>query len=94
VQIYEFQEALLHAKTAMIDGVWSTVGSSNLDWRSFSDNDEVNAIVLGHEFAMQMQAEFEQDLASSRAIDPKQWKRRSPLLRVKEGFATLWQRLL
>lgn len=94
VQIYEFQEALLHAKTAMIDGVWSTVGSSNLDWRSFSDNDEVNAIVLGHEFAMQMQAEFERDLTSSRAIDPKQWKRRSPLLRVKEGFATLWQRLL
>ncbi len=94
VQIYEFQDALLHAKTAVIDGVWSTVGSSNLDWRSFSDNDEVNAIVLGHDFAMRMVKDFEQDLAASRRIDPKQWKRRSPLLRLQEAFATLWQRLL
>jgi cardiolipin synthase A/B len=94
VQIYEFQDALLHAKTAMIDGVWSTVGSSNLDWRSFSDNDEVNAVVLGKEFAMQMQAEFERDLAASNAIDPERWKWRSPILRAKETFARLWERLL
>jgi cardiolipin synthase A/B len=94
VKIYEFQDALLHAKTAVIDGVWSTVGSSNLDWRSFSDNDEVNAIVLGHDFAMNMLKGFERDLESSRAIEPKRWKRRSPVLRVKESFATLWQRLL
>jgi cardiolipin synthase len=94
VQIYEFQDALLHAKTAVIDGVWSTVGSSNLDWRSFSDNDEVNAIVLGPAFAQHMLERFESDLAASRAIEPRKWKRRSPLLRAKETFATLWQRLL
>jgi cardiolipin synthase len=94
VRIFEFQEALLHAKTAVIDEVWSTVGSSNLDWRSFSDNDEVNAIVLGHDFAMNMLAGFERDLAASREVTPARWKRRGPLPRIKESFARLWERLL
>ena len=47
VIIFERRDALLHAKTAVIDGVWSTVGSTNLDWRSFLHNQEVNAVVLG-----------------------------------------------
>jgi phosphatidylserine/phosphatidylglycerophosphate/cardiolipin synthase-like enzyme len=51
VRIYERRGALLHSKTALIDGVWSCVGSTNLDWRSFLDNDEINAVVLGREFA-------------------------------------------
>jgi cardiolipin synthase A/B len=51
VEIHERQGAVMHAKTAVIDGVWSTIGSSNLDWRSFLHNDEINAVVLGGEFA-------------------------------------------
>ena len=94
VKIYERQNVLLHSKTAVIDGVWSTVGSTNLDWRSFADNDEVNAVVLGREFAMQMLEVFEEDAAASTQIDPKRWKWRSPLARVKEIYASLWQRLL
>ncbi len=94
VQIYEHMEALLHSKTAVIDGVWSTVGSSNLDWRSFSDNDEVNAVVLGRDFGQQMLDTFQRDLEASRAIDPAQWQRRSPVLRMKEGFARIWERFL
>jgi cardiolipin synthase len=94
VKLYERQDALLHAKTAVIDEVWSTIGSSNLDWRSFSDNDEVNAVVLGHEFAKQMLAEFARDREASQEITLKGWKRRSLLLRLKESFASLWQRLL
>ena len=49
----------------MIDGVWSTVGSANLDWRSFAHNDELNAVVLGPEFGEQMEAMFQKDLANS-----------------------------
>ena len=41
---------MLHAKTAVIDGVFSTVGSSNLDWRSFTANNEINAVILGDDF--------------------------------------------
>jgi len=62
VKIYERTGALLHSKTAVIDGVWSTVGSTNLDWRSFLDNDEINAVILGREFAQQMQTQFARDL--------------------------------
>jgi cardiolipin synthase len=94
VKIYERQGALLHAKTALIDGVWSSVGSTNLDWRSFLDNDEVNAVILGQPFAAQMQAMFSKDIEASRAIDRAQWARRSPLLRLQEWGARLWQRLL
>ena len=94
VQIFERAGALLHAKTAVIDGVWSTVGSTNLDWRSFMDNDEVNAVILGRGFAQQMQVMFDQDLAASRAIELKAWQARPYSLRVREWMASLWSRLL
>lgn len=94
VKIYERRDALLHSKTAIIDGVWSCVGSSNLDWRSFLDNDEVNAVVLGREFARQMQDMFAQDIDASKNIDLETWERRSFLLRLKEWGSSLLQRLL
>ena len=92
VKVYERRDALLHAKTALVDGVWSTIGSTNLDWRSFLHNDEVNAVILGQEFGAQMQAMFEKDLASSNAITLEQWKQRSIAVRLKEMAARLWQR--
>jgi cardiolipin synthase len=94
VRIYERRAALLHSKTAMIDGVWSCVGSSNLDWRSFLDNDEVNAVVLGRAFAEQMEIMFAKDLAQSDPIVLEVWEHRSLILRFKEWGARLWQRLL
>jgi cardiolipin synthase A/B len=94
VRIYERRGAVLHAKTALIDGVWSCVGSTNLDWRSFLDNDEVNAVILGREFAQQMQTMFSKDLEASEAIDLERWERRSLILRFKEWGSRLWQRLL
>ena len=94
VKIFERRDALLHAKTALIDGVWSTIGSTNLDWRSFLHNDEVNAVILGQEFGAQMQAMFEKDLANSNAITLEQWNRRPLGMRLKESAARLWQRLL
>ena len=91
VKIYERQEALLHAKTAVIDGVWSTVGSSNLDWRSFLHNAELNAVILGTDFGAKMRAAFERDLAASDAITLEAWEHRPLGARVKEMFARLWE---
>jgi cardiolipin synthase len=91
IKIYERQNAMLHAKTALIDGVWSTVGSTNLDWRSFLHNQEVNAVVLGDDFGQRMRAAFEADVAASTPILLAEWDRRSPVQRMKEGFARLWQ---
>jgi cardiolipin synthase len=94
VRIYERSGALLHSKTAAIDGVWSCVGSTNLDWRSFLDNDEINAVVLGREFAAQMHAMFAGDLAASEEIEAFAWEHRSLLLRIREWFGSLVQRWL
>ncbi len=91
VKIYELSGAILHSKTALIDGVWATVVSTNLDWRSFLHNQELNAVVLGPEFGGQLQAMFDKDLAASQAITLEQWQRRSLDLRLKESFARLWQ---
>ena len=91
VKIYERRDALLHAKTALIDGVWSTIGSTNLDWRSFLHNDEVNAVILGQEFGAQMQAMFDADLAASDPITLEAWKQRPLDSRVKEAAARMWE---
>ena len=94
VRIYERNGALLHSKTAVIDGVWSTVGSTNLDWRSFMDNDEINAVILGRDFAAQMTTMFGQDMAASQVIELQTWEQRPLQFKVKEWLAQLWGRWL
>ena len=91
VKIHERQGVILHSKTALIDGVWATVGSTNLDWRSFLHNYELNAVVLGPEFGEQVQTMFDKDLAASDAITLERWQRRSLDLRLKELFARVWE---
>jgi cardiolipin synthase A/B len=90
VKIYERRDVILHSKTALIDGVWATVGSTNLDWRSFLHNHELNAVVLGDEFGRQVKAMFDKDLAASDAITLEQWERRPLHMRAKESLARLW----
>lgn len=94
VKIYERQDAVLHAKTALVDGIWSTIGSTNLDWRSFVHNQEINAVMLGQEFGAQMQMMFDNDLKSSRRITLVEWGSRPVLARVKESLARMWARWL
>jgi cardiolipin synthase len=89
VKIYELRGAVMHAKTACIDGVWSTIGSTNLDWRSFLHNDEINAVILGRGFAAQMDAMFARDLTESDAIALDSWQHRSWMLRLKERMARI-----
>jgi cardiolipin synthase A/B len=89
VHIYERRGAVMHAKTACIDGVWSTVGSTNMDWRSFLHNDEINAVIVGRGFAAQMETMFADDIAESNAISLEQWKHRSWLSRLKERAARI-----
>ncbi|QHE89055.1 cardiolipin synthase [Hydrogenophaga sp. BPS33] len=91
VKIYERQGVILHTKAGLIDGVWSTIGSTNLDWRSFLHNYEVNAVVLGTEFGDQLQKLFNADLAESKQITLHEWTRRGLLLRAKELFARAWE---
>jgi cardiolipin synthase len=87
VKIYLWRGEMLHAKTATIDGVWSTVGSSNLDWWSIARNDEINTVVLSVRFGQQMNASFTRDLQDSQQLDPAQWQQRSVLERIEEVIA-------
>ena len=91
VKIFERRGVILHSKTALIDGVWSTVGSTNLDWRSFLHNHELNAVVLGVEFGAQLQAMFASDLAASDLVTLDAWQRRPLDLRFKEWLARAWE---
>jgi cardiolipin synthase A/B len=91
VRIHERRDALLHSKTAVIDGVWSTVGSTNLDWRSFLHNQELNAVVLGQDFGTQMRAVFKRDLALSEEVTLAEWRRRGVDARFKELLGRMWE---
>lgn len=93
VQLCELQGAVLHAKTVVIDGVLSSVGSSNLDWRSFAGNNEVNALVFGEDFALRMQAMFESDLRACAPVTLTAWRQRPVWQRAKEAAAGLLERL-
>lgn len=93
VKIAELQDAVLHAKTAVIDGTVSTVGSSNLDWRSLASNDEVNAVVIGEDFGDAMTQMFRRDLTASNVITAQAWAQRSLWQRAKESMASLFDRL-
>ena len=94
VQIHEMAHATMHAKTAVIDGVWSTVGSSNLDWRSFVANSELNVIVLGEDFGAEMAAVFERDRAASQSMLAEAWARRGLKQRTLEFIGRLVERWL
>lgn len=90
VKLYERRTSMLHAKTAVVDNVWSTVGSTNMDLWSFLRNDEVNAIILGRDFANKLEALFQNDLENSDPITLEQWKKRPFPERAKEWFWRLW----
>ncbi|HTN65261.1 MAG TPA: cardiolipin synthase [Burkholderiaceae bacterium] len=87
IEVYQLQVAVLHAKTAVIDGSWSTVGSANLDLRSFLHNSEVNVIVLGTDFGQLMESAFQDDLRDARRITLDEWEQRPLGNRLKEWAA-------
>jgi cardiolipin synthase A/B len=94
VRLYEWHDALMHAKTAVIDGVWSSVGSTNLDWRSFVHNYEADLIVHDAAFARELERRFRLDVAAATPVDADQFRRRPVGDRLKEWLARQWEYLL
>ena len=87
VRIFEYQPAILHAKTVVADGLLSVVGSSNLDFRSFHLNAECNFVILDPETARQMEAQYLEDLNHSKEIHLSLWRQRGPLHRLGDSLA-------
>ncbi len=94
VKLYQLRDSVLHAKTGVIDNVWSTVGSTNMDFWSFLNNDEVNAVVLSRTFAIEMERMFARDLEASDPIRLEDWKKRPLYPRFREWLAHLLSRWL
>jgi len=89
VRIYEYQPTMMHSKVLVIDGVWSSVGSSNFDDRSFRLNDEANLNVFSEELAREQIRTIDADIANSRAMVLKKWRGRALNRRVNERLALL-----
>lgn len=87
VQLFQLKVAVLHAKTAVIDSQWSTVGSTNIDTRSFLHNREINVMVFSPEFGKEMENAFAEDLKSSTPVSKEVWADRPLLDRLKQWFA-------
>ena len=94
VKLYERRNAMLHAKTGVIDGVWSTVGSSNMDFWSFLQNDEINSVILSSEFAAKMERMFDGDIGKSDQVKLEEWKGRPLYPRIREFLAHLFKHWL
>ncbi|SPQ00877.1 Phospholipase D/Transphosphatidylase [Candidatus Sulfobium mesophilum] len=94
VKLYERQHVMIHAKTCIVDGVWSTVGSTNMDLWSFLHNNEVNAIIIGSDFASEMETLFENDLKESKEVVIDEWRKRPLFPRIGEWFAHLFRHYL
>jgi len=91
-EIYEYKPSMMHAKVMIVDGVWSVVGSTNLDNRSFGLNDEVNLAAFDDQLAARLQEDFARDLADSLEITYEQWKRRSLFERAHEWLGWVLER--
>jgi cardiolipin synthase A/B len=89
VQIYQLKVAILHAKTAVIDSAWSTIGSANIDRRSFMHNYELNVVVMDPAFGRDMESAFDEDLRDSKEVTREEWRHRPLSDRVKEWLGRM-----
>ena len=77
VRILEWPERMMHAKIAVIDGAWSTIGSYNLDRRSLLHNLEVGLVIVDRKIGHELDKQFQADVVACREILPEEWKQRS-----------------
>lgn len=92
IRIFEYEPAMLHAKILMIDGLWSVVGSTNFDNRSFGLNDEVNLAARDRAFTARLHEDFARDLAGSREVTYEMWQKRPLLERAPELLGWVLER--
>ncbi|MBE6478291.1 MAG: phosphatidylserine/phosphatidylglycerophosphate/cardiolipin synthase family protein [Propionibacteriaceae bacterium] len=91
IRLFLFQNAMVHAKTATIDGQWSTIGTANLDRLSLVGNYEINAEIISPAVAAALEEVFVTDLTNCREIDLESWERRSPVAKFTEGLLAPWR---
>jgi cardiolipin synthase len=91
-EIYEYQPAMMHAKTMVVDHLWCVVGSTNIDHRSFTINDELNVATCNSAMASRLLDDFTADLAASKRVTFEDWRRRPLFERLHEALGRLLER--
>jgi cardiolipin synthase len=94
VRLYLYQNAMVHAKTATIDGQWSTIGTANIDRLSLHGNYEINAEIYNEAVAHQLETIFEVDSSNTVEMTWERWRTRHPLAKVSETVLTPFRPLL
>jgi cardiolipin synthase len=89
VEIYEYEASMIHAKIMLVDRMWTVMGSTNFDHRSFGLNDEVNIAALDVKLAARLLQDFESDLEQSKRLTYEQWQKRSVVTRVVDSLIGL-----
>jgi cardiolipin synthase len=87
IEIHEYRQGMMHAKATVIDGEWATVGSYNLDHRSFRHNLEAGVAALDRDFARSVLAQLDRDIEACERVDPALWRRRPWRKRLREWLA-------
>ncbi len=94
VRVFLYEKGYLHAKTISIDSEICSVGSANIDIRSFSINYELNAVLYSNRLAKKLEQDFEADLVYCSEFDPKEYQKRKPALRFRDSVARIFSPLL
>lgn len=94
VRIFYYQKGFVHAKTIVVDDVFATVGTSNMDYRSFNINFEINALMYSKKMALTLKSHFEEDLQESEEVFLKEWKQRGHQQKLAESLTRLLAPLL
>ncbi|MDX1270707.1 cardiolipin synthase [Bizionia paragorgiae] len=94
IKVYRYQKGFIHAKTLVVDDVFSTIGTSNMDYRSFNINFEINAVVYNKKVSKELKAIFLKDLESAQVMNPEAWIKRPKSEKIKESICKLWAPLL
>ncbi len=94
VRVYLFKGGFYHSKLLLIDGVWSSVGSANMDFRSLETNFETNAVIYDKAINRQLVESFNNDLQQAVEVNITAWRQRTPLEKLKASFARLFSPLM
>jgi cardiolipin synthase len=90
VKIYEYQPTMLHSKAMVVDSVWATIGSINLNARSFKKNAEANVMIYDYKFAEELEQALAKDMEHSREITLEEVRRRGPCAHLREFWSSLF----
>lgn len=94
VKIYRYKKGFIHAKTMAVDDIFGSIGTANMDYRSFNINFEVNAIIYNETVCKALKRQFFKDIKDCDLVSHDSWLKRSRLDKIQESFCRLWAPLL